>query len=175
MEKIFQESAIPKNINGQLDIRLKQFTVDELDAVIRKIKNRKSAGFNEMPAEVWKTRKFEDILLRLCNADYKQNTVEERTRSCIFPDPKKEDLGITKNYSGLTLTAIVAKVYNTKLLNCIRPEIGKILRKNQNAFRRNRSTASQILRIHRIIEGIQAKNLEAILQFVDISKAFDSI
>ena len=41
------------------------------------------------------------------------------------------------------------------------PKIEKILTKNQNGFRRNRSTL-QILTIHRILEGLRA-NLEAAL------------
>ena len=47
-------------------------------------------------------------------------------------------------------------------------------RKNQNRFRRNRSTTSQILTIRRIL-GVRAKNLEAALLFVDFTQAFDSI
>ena len=50
-----------------------------------------------------------------------------------------------------------------------------IFRKNQNGFRRNRSTTSQILTIRRILEGVRAKNLLATLLFVDFTKAFDSI
>ena len=33
------------------------------DSVLRKIKNRKAAGLDEIPSEVWKTRQFDDILL----------------------------------------------------------------------------------------------------------------
>ena len=54
-------------------------------------------------------------------------------------------------------------------------QIDNILRKNQNGFRRNRSTTSQILTIRRILEGVRAKNLSATLLFVDFAKAFDSI
>ena len=54
------------------------------------------------------------------------------------------------------------------------PKIEKILRKNQNDFRSNRSTTSQIFTIRRIL-GVRAKNLEATILFVDLSKAFDSI
>ena len=53
--------------------------------------------------------------------------------------------------------------------------IDNILRKNQNGFRRNRSTTSQILTIRRILEGVWAKNLQATLLFVDFTKAFNSI
>ena len=47
-------------------------------------------------------------------------------------------------------------------------------RKNQNGFWRNRSTTSQILTIHRILEGVWAKNLQATLIFVEFTKAFNS-
>ena len=66
-------------------------------------------------------------------------------------------------------------VYNALLRNRIEPKIDNILRKNQNGFRRNRSTTSQILTIRRILEGVRAKNLQATLIFVDFTKAFDSI
>ena len=89
--------------------------------------------------------------------------------------PKKGDLGLAKNYRGITLTSIAAKIYNVLLRNCIEPKIDNILRKNQNGFWRNRSKTSQILTIRRILEGVQAKNLQATLLFVDFTKAFDSI
>ena len=96
-------------------------------------------------------------------------------KGCILPFPKKGDLGLAKNYRGITLTSIATKIYNALLRNCIEPKIDNILRKNQNGFRRNRSTTSQILTIHRILEGVQAKNVQATLLFVDFTKAFDSI
>ena len=54
-----------KIINNQLYIKLRQFTQEELNLVLRKIKNRKAAGLNEILPEVWKTRDFDNILLRL--------------------------------------------------------------------------------------------------------------
>ena len=89
--------------------------------------------------------------------------------------PKKGDLGLAKNYRGITLTSIAAKIYNALLRNRIEPKIDNMLRKNQNGFQRNRSTTSQILTIRRILEGVRAKNLQATLLFVDFTKAFDSI
>ena len=49
----------------------------------------------------------------------------------------------------------------------LEPKIDNILRKNQNGFRRNRSTTTQILTIHRI--------LQVTILFVNFTKAFDSI
>ena len=166
---------ITRIISKQLDIKLGPFTQGELDSVLRKIKNRKAAGLDEIPPEVWKTRQFDDILLRHCNAVYNQNPIDRWTKGCILPFPKKGDLGLAKNYRGITLTSIAAKIYNALLRNRIEPKIDNILRKNQNGFRRNRSTTSQILTIRRILEGVRAKNLQATLIFVDFTKAFDSI
>ena len=159
----------------QLDIKLGPFTQEELDSVLRKIKNRKAAGLDEIPPEVWKTRQFDDILHRHCNAVYNQNPIDRWMKGCILSFPKKGDLGLAKNYQGITLTSIAAKIYNALLRNRIEPKIDNILRKNQNGFRRNRSTTSQILTIPRILEGVRAKNLQATLIFVDFTKAFDSI
>ena len=96
-------------------------------------------------------------------------------KGCILLFPKKGDPGLAKNYQGITLTSIAAKIYYALLRNRIEPKIDNILRKNQNGFQRNRSTTSQILTIRRILEGVRAKNLRATLLFVDFTKAFDSI
>ena len=129
----------------------------------------------KFPPEVWKTRQFDDNLLWHCNVVYNQNPIDRWTKGCILPFPKKGDLGLAKNYQGITLTSIVAKIYNALLYNRIEPKIENIFRKNQNGFWRNRSTTSQILTICRILEGVREKNLEATILFVDFVKAFDSI
>ena len=92
---------ITRIISKQLDIKLGQFTQEELDSVLRKILNRKTAGLDEIPPEVWKTRQFDDILLRHCNAVYNQNPIDRWMRGCILPFPKKGDLGLAKNYRGI--------------------------------------------------------------------------
>ena len=157
METTFQEftrnppkvthERITRIISKQLDIKIGQFTQEELDSLQRKINNRKAAGFDEIPTEVWKTGEFDDMLLQRCNAIYYQNTIDKWTKGCTLPFPKKGDLGLAKNYRGVTLTSIAAKIHNTLLRNRIEPKIEKILRMNQNGFRRNRSTTSQILTV----------------------------
>ena len=87
------DEPITRIISKQLDIKLGPFTKEELDSVLKKIKNRKAAGLDEIPPEVWKTRQFDDILLRQCNAVYSQNRIERWMKGCILPFPKKGDLG----------------------------------------------------------------------------------
>ena len=135
---------ITKILSNQLEIKLGQFTQEELDSVLRKIKNRKVARLDEIPPEVWKIREFDDIQLRHCNAVYNKNIIDRWTKGFIFPSPKKGDLRIAKNYRSINLTFIAAKIYNALKGNRIEPKSEKILRKNQNVFRRNQSTTSQI-------------------------------
>ena len=116
-----------------------------------------AAGLDEIPPEEWKTRKFDDILLQHCNAIYNQNPIDRWMKGCIIPFPKMGDLGLAKKYQGITLTSIAAKIYNALLRNRIEPKINNICKKNQNGFRRNRSTTSQILTIRRILEGERSK------------------
>ena len=66
---------ITRIISKQLDIKLGPFTQEEPDSILRKIKDRKAAGLDEIPPEVWKTRQFDNILLRHCNAVYNQNPI----------------------------------------------------------------------------------------------------
>ena len=134
-------------ISKQLDIKLGPITQEEFDVDLRKIKNKKAVGLEEILPEVWKTRQFDNILLRHCNAVYNQNPNDRLMKGCIPPFSKKGDLGLANNYRAITLTSTAVKIYNALLVNRIEPKIDNILRKNQNGFRRNRSTTSQILTI----------------------------
>ena len=120
--------TITRIISKQLDIKLGPFTQEELDWVLRKIKNRRAAGLTRFPQKYGR-------LLRHCNTVYNQNPIDRWIKGCILHFPKKNDLGLAKNYRGITLTSIAAKIYNALLRNCIEPKIDNILRKNQNGFR----------------------------------------
>ena len=93
----------------------------------------------------------------------------------IIPVPKSGDLSKTDNYRGISLICIIAKMYNRLILNRIRSVIDIRLRVNQNGFRPKRSTVAQKLTLRRIIEGVKANNIEAVMTFIDFKKAFDSI
>ena len=124
---------ITRIISKQVNIKLGPFTQEELDSVLRKIRNRKAAELDEIPPEVWKTRQFDHILLRHCNAVYNQHPIDRWMKGCILPFPKKGDLGLAKNYRGITLKSIAAKIYNALLRNRIEPKIDNILRKTKMA------------------------------------------
>ena len=77
--KVTYES-ITRIIYKQLDIKLGSFTQEELDSVLRQIKNRKATGLDEIPPEVWKTRQFDNILLRIFANVSHQTRLDTRSK-----------------------------------------------------------------------------------------------
>ena len=144
--------------------------MDELENALKRCKNRKAAGLDDIPPEAWKTGNFNEILLQSCNAVFHQKEIKIWKQGCILPYPKKGDLGVASNYRGIKLTPIAAKLYNSMLLNRIQPKIEEVLRKNQNGFRKSRSTTGQIPTVRRILEGV--KNLESRIVICGFLKAF---
>ena len=61
------------------------------------------------------------------------------------------------------------------ILNRIKPAMEDILRINQNGFRESRSTTSHILGLRRVFERARDKDLIAVMLFIDLKKAFDSV
>ena len=147
---IVSDSTIEKVVEHDLEIKTGPFNELELDLVLKKLQNKKAAGLDGIPSEVWKTGKFNDLVLYYCNEICKGNVIQSWTEGCILPFPKKGDLGQTSNYRGITLTSIAAKIYNSLLLNRIQPEMEKILRRNQNGFRKGRSRIGKMLTRRRI-------------------------
>jgi len=139
------------------------------------MKTGKAPGLDGLTPEFWKFPKVKKHLRTFCNASYNGNRPKEWGLSSIIPIPKKGDLTVTDNYRGISLTQIASKVYNRCLLNRIRPVIDKVLRPNQNGFRKGKSTSSHLLALRRIVEELKNHDLEAVITFVDFRKAFDSI
>ena len=69
---------------------------------------------------------------------------------------------------------MAAYIYNALLLNRIQRDMEKILRRNQDGFRKGCSIIGQILTGRRIIEGVKARQIPVTLLFVDFVKGFES-
>ena len=93
----------------------------------------------------------------------------------IIPITKKGDLCLGTNYHVISIISLVAKTYNSMIINRIRPHLIGHLRENKNIFRSGRTTKNQILVIRRQIEGVKDKNLEVIIIFINFMKAFNTI
>lgn len=146
-----------------------------LQSVLKNLNKAKKPGPDNIPASLWKHKLFHDQLLEFCNGTFEGKKPKAFSKSCIIPLPKAGDLQQPNNYRGITLSAIASKVYNSLLLNRITLHLDPILRRNQNGFRKKRSTLPQILAIRRIIDELKVSKKKGTIIFVDFSKAFDSV
>ena len=169
------ETYIEKIYDTFNDIQGGEFSQAEIYAAVRQMKNGKAPGLDGLPPEFWKLPKVKKNLRSFCNKTYNGNRPKEWGLSGIIPIPKKGNLTITDNYRGISLTQVASKSYNRCLLNRVRPVIDKVLRPNQNGFRKGRSTTLHILALWRIVEELKNHNMEAVLTFIGFRKAFDSI
>ena len=94
--------------------------------------------------------KFDDILLQRCNTLYNGKVIERWTEGCILPFPKKGDLGLAKNWRGITLTPFAPKIYNSLPPTEYSSKYRMCSGENKTDFVKNRSTVGQIRTVWRI-------------------------
>ena len=117
------------------------FTLDELREAIKKMKPNKSLATDF--AVTVETLEFGETELQnavLGIYNYVLNDLggpSQRTESMIVPIPKKASKAM-KDFRGISLMSIAAKVYNRVLLNRIYGPIDKHSRPYQASFRKNR-------------------------------------
>ena len=155
-----RDEEITNLIINEQDIKLEQFTQEELASVLRKIKNRKSGGLDEIPPNVWKNGDStiycsDTATLHIIRTKY---TDGQRDASSLSPRGVTLELPRTSKRKPLhplrpkSTMRFYATTYNPKLI--------KIHGKNPNGFRMNRSTTSSILTIRRVLQGFMGKKLK---------------
>jgi hypothetical protein len=117
------DKEIPNIFEG-IDINDGPFTMEEYHKVKTTLKLGKAAGPDGIPPEVFKSCDFDELCLQFCNnALIKDEKPELWSFMKIIPVPKSGDLSKTDNYRGISLTCIIAKIYNRMILNRIRTEL----------------------------------------------------
>lgn len=174
--RVPDESLPIRDMHPPLSINTDPFSRGEFLEAKKQIVEGKACGEDGIPPEILKRVDIDEIILDFCNVALCDGKIPDQWKLCnIVPVPKKGDLTKTDNYRGIALTSIVCKTLNRMILNRIKPSIENLLRDNQNGFRPGRSTTSHILALRRILEGVKAKNLTAVMLFIDFKKAFDSV
>ncbi|XP_061192296.1 uncharacterized protein LOC133200525 [Saccostrea echinata] len=100
------------------------------------------------------------------------NSLENRPYSQIT---KKGDLSNCNNYKGIMLLLVTMTVLSRVILNRITDMADSLLRKEQAGFRKGRSCADQIFTLRQILEQSNEWNSPLYINFIDFTKAFDSV
>ena len=154
-----------------------QWTVakEKIEQTTTKLKNRKSAGEDEISNELLKYggEELSKELHAFFNKITKTKKVPtEWKESITIPILKKGSRKDPANYRGITLLSSILKLF-TKILS---DEIhARGMCEEQQGFRKNRSTIDAIFTIRQIAEKSIEYNKIAYMCFVDLTKAFDRV
>ena len=163
---------------NEINANLGRITEDEVTGAIKELKNNKSAGMDQIPAELLKSggKKLISELTNILNKCWNDQKVpKEWKEGIIIKIPKKGNLADCNNWRGITLLSVTGKVFCSILLKRLKDEIDLKLREEQAGFRKNRSCSEQIFTLRNIIEQSLEFQQSMIINFIDFKKAFDSI
>ena len=164
--------------NDELNIRTGHVTRIEIKNAIKKLKNGKAAGCDNIPPEAIKAGgdTSEEVLLGLCNRIWSEEKIpEEWRKGLLIKLPKKGDLSYCKNWRGIMLLNMASKVFCRVILERIKIALDEKLREDQVGFRAGRSCTEQIATLRIIIEQSIEWQSSLYINFIDFEKAFDSI
>ena len=157
-------------------IDIGEVTREETRSALWDMKSGKTPGIDSITANPLKADTDTTVNTLhgpIFNIIWKEESVtEDWSKGRIVKLPKNGDLTSCRNWRGITLTSIVAKVLGRVLIKRIVAGSDAELRGDQPDLRNGRSTTEQIFVL---VEQVVELNSSLFLCFVDYEKAFDSI
>ena len=120
---------------------------EEVQIAVASLKKRKSAGVDNVPAELVQAggETMIDVLTYICNRIWRTGEWPTTwTQSLIITLPKKSNLQLCQNYRTISLVSHSNKVMLKVILNRLKPQAEEIIAEKQAGFRAERSTTEQI-------------------------------
>lgn len=151
---------------------------DEVETAIKSLGKGKSAGVDNIPAELIQAggEAMITALTNICNAIWNSGEWPTPwTQSLIITLPKKGNLQQCQNYRTISLISHPSKVMLKVLLNRLKPQAEKIIAEEQAGFRPGRSTTEQIFNLRILCERYLQHQQDLYHVFVDFKKAFDRV
>ena len=151
---------------------------EEVEAAVKSLKPGKSAGVDNIPAELLQAggETMIDVLLNICNKIWQTGEWPTPwTQSLVIALPKKGNLLQCQNYRTISLISHVSKVMLKILLNRLTPQAEMIIAEEQAGFRPGRSTTEQIFSLRILCERYLQHQQDLFHVFVDFKKAFDRV
>ena len=151
---------------------------EEVEAAVKALKMGKSAGVDNIPAELVQAggKAMISILTSICNKIWKAGEWPTRwTQSLLITLPKKGNLQLCQNYGTISLISHPSKVMLNIILNRLQPQTEEIIADEQAGFRTGRSTTEQIFNLRILSEKYLQHQQSLYHVFIDFKKAFDRI
>ena len=148
---------------------------EEVEAAVKALKMGKSAGVDNIPAELVQAggEAMIDILTAICNKIWKTGEWPTTwTQSLVITLPKEGNLQLCQNYRTISLISHPSKVMLKIILNRLQPQAEEIIAEEQAGFRAGRSTTEQIFNL---CEKYLQHQQSLYHVFIDFKKAFDRV
>ena len=152
--------------------------MEEVQAAITHLKNGKTPGVDDIDAEMLKV----DLELAagyLCSLSehVRENmkVPDDWKKAMIVKVPKKGDLSKYDNFREISLLSVPTKVLSRVVIERIKEGIDAKLRCEHSGFRSGRGTIEEVFILRNIIEQSIEWQAPLYINFVDFTKAFDSL
>ena len=159
------------------DVELLPPTYNEVSNIIRKLKNNKASGPDNIVPELVKggqklKHRIHSLILMIWE---KEELPVDWENSTICPIHKKGDRTQCINYRPITLLNVAYKIFAITLCKKLTEIMEGKLGEYQMGFRPDRSTIDNIFILRQIYEKCHEYNIELHNVFTDFNQAFDSI
>ena len=147
---------------------------------ILKLDPNKASGPDEVPARLLinAVDVFAPILTKILQISYDKSIVPKKLKSGnVVPIHKSGDKTDVKNYRPVSLTSIIAKVFERVIKIGVESHIDKhkIISDSQHGFQRKKSTSTNMVTFWNDISNNIENAASISILYTDLSKAFDSV
>ena len=147
---------------------------EEVEIAVASLKKWKSAGVDNIPAELVQAggEIMIDILTENCSRIWRTGEWPTPwTQSLIITLPKKDNLQLCQNYRTISLISHSSKVMLKVILKRLKPQAEEIIAEEQAGFRAGRSTTEQIFNLRILCEKYLQHQQNLYHVFIDFNKS----
>jgi len=155
-------------------------TEEEVVSLTKKLKNKITAGYDDIPESLVKQciQLIKKPLTFIYNLSLSSGVFPDEWKTAIVkPLYKKGDRYDIQNYRPISLISVFAKLLEKLMFNRLIPFIyeNRILTENQNGFRKGRCIETAVQSFIEKIQETLDKGLFSIGIFLDLTKAYDTL
>ena len=164
-------------VNDELN---KAFTENEVIKCMKKMKNGKSAGLDNVYPEFIKyiSDSLIKVITKFFNRILETTEVPDEWAISIYQHVfRKGNRNDPNNYRGISLSSSLCKLFTALLTERIHNDLEKrnVLGREQAGFRKNMGCTDQIFVLTSLISLYLARKKKLFLTFIDYEKAFDRV
>ena len=156
-------------------------TVSETVKSVKLLSSRKAPGSDAIPAEIYKAggSPVAEKLTELFHIMWRKEAIpqEFKDATIIHLFKRKGNPQVCHNHRRISLLSITGKILARVLLNRLNEHLEQsgILPESQCGFRKDRGTIDMTFKARQLQEKYQEQNVDLYMNFVDFTKAFDTV